>query len=135
MDLFKSWGPLAYSRTDNGGYKLIVRVDPDLVNYYRSLMPKWVKTNKQMYAPHISVVRNETPVNLDCWGKYQDEEVEFAYSPIVYSGQVYYWLNVFCKRLEAVRIELGLPVSTQYTLPPTGFVKCFHLTLGNNKNI
>jgi hypothetical protein len=29
---------------------------------------------------------------------------------------------------------LGLPVSSEYTLPPEGFVKCFHMTIGNFKN-
>lgn len=131
--LYKSVGTLHYDRTRNGGYKLVLMVDQEISNYYRALIPKWIYTQPQMYPAHVSVVRKEVPINLDAWGKYEGHKVEFFYSPIIHSGKVYYWLNVFCKRLEEIRIELGLPVSSPYTLPPEGFVKAFHTTIGNTK--
>ncbi len=132
--LFHSSGPLRYSQP-NGGYKAIVEADTGIGKYYRSLIPKWIDTNPQKYDAHISVVRNETPINLDLWGKYEGEMIEFTYANHVYNNQTYWWLNVFSKRLEDIRVELGLPVSSQYTLPPSGWIKCFHLTLGNSKGL
>jgi hypothetical protein len=88
-----------------------------------------------MYPAHISVVRKEVPPVLSAWEKYQNEPINFNYSPEIHFGSVYIWLNVFSTELEAIRRELGLPVSSQYTLPPEGFVKCFHCSIGNFKNL
>ena len=114
-------------------HKLIVEIDPNIAAFYRSLIPKWHDWNVPLYPSHISVVRKEEIPNLDLWGKHEGEEVKFLYSPIVQMGKVYFWLNVFCKRLEEIRVELGLPVSSPYTRPPEGFQKCFHTTIANNK--
>jgi len=133
--LFKSKGTLRYKRGDNGGYNLRVVVDQDISDYYRALIPKWIHTNRQMYPAHISVVRNEIPLNLEYWGKYEGEELEFEYENVVYNGTVYYWLNAFSNRLDEIRLELGLPVSSEYTRPPDGYTKCYHITIGNTKGL
>lgn len=131
--LHKSKGPLRYSLTENAGYKLIVEVDPGISSLYRALVPKYIELNPQRYAPHISVVRREVPPNLEAWGKYEGELVDFEYTSHIYNGKVYWWLNAFSERLEAIRVELGLPVSSEYTRPPDGYMKCFHITIGNQK--
>lgn len=133
MELFWSKGPLRYGVDNAGIPKLNVMVCPGIVSLYRALMPEYIDCRPQMYPPHISVVRKEVPPKMELWGKYEGEEVEFAYHNYVYNGTVYWWLNAFSKRLEEIRLELGLPVSTQYTRPPIGWIKCFHITLGNNK--
>ena len=105
-------------------------------SYIRLLScPKWIKTNPQAYPAHISVVRKEIPPNLEYWGVYEGAPVEFLYTHTVYNGKVYWWLNAFSNRLEEIRVELGLPVHSEYTLPPEGFTKCFHLTIGNSKKL
>ena len=134
ITLYKSTGILRYS-IGNTGYNLIVRVCPDISYLYRSLVPKSIILNLQKYKPHISVVRKETPVNLDMWGKYQNHKIDFEYSNYVYNGEVYYWLNAFSTELENIRLELGLPVSSQYTRPPGDYKKCFHITIGNLKSV
>ena len=131
--LHKSVGVLRYKRGSEGGYNLTLEADQAISDYYRDLLPPWKKANPQRYRAHVSVVRKEVPVNLKAWGRHEGERVEFTYTGKVFFGAVYCWLNVFCVRLEEVRAELGLPVSTVYTRPPEGFVKCFHLTLGNYK--
>ena len=130
--LHSSIGRLQYS---DEGSKLIVEVDKGIAQYYRALIPKWMPVLKPLYDPHITVVRQEKeePVHKEHWKKYQGEEVEFFYSPVVQQGKVYYWLNCFCSRIEDIRLELGLPVMSEYTLPPEGFRKCFHMTIGNQK--
>ncbi len=126
---------LRYSHAADYGHKLILECDQGIVDYYRALLPKYIKPNPQRYSAHVSLVRHETPVILDAWGKREGQPVEFHYTNHVFFGKVYCWLNVFCTELEEVRKELGLPVSSEYTRPPDGFTKCFHLTLGNFKDI
>jgi hypothetical protein len=130
--LYQSKGILRYSIVDIG-YKLIVEVDQGISDFYRRLIPKARYVKPQMYSAHISVVRRETPPNLEFWGKYDGEEIEFWYDTDIKWGKVYYWLNTFSERLEFIRTELGLPVSSEYTRPPEGFIKCFHCTIGNTK--
>lgn len=134
--LYPSLGKLHYE-DDGGRYRLAVHVNQELANYYFSLIPKWIEVNRPRWPAHITVVRweKETPVNLEFWGKYQGEAVEFFYSPVIHHGKVYFWLNCFCTQLEEIRRELGLPVRSEYTLPPEGFVKCFHMTIGNTKDV
>ena len=129
----QSTGILRYSNIPEYGYKLIVEVDPQLARYYRSLVPKYVGLNGSRYPAHISVVRKEFPPNLSVWGKYEGEEIVFSYDTDIKIGKVYYWLNAFSTRLEEIRIELGLPTSSEYTRPPEGFIKCWHITIGNLK--
>lgn len=139
MALFQSRGVLEYHanlsvkdhRFLDG--KLIVVVDPNISLYYRSLVPKWMPLNPQKYPPHISVVRREVPPNMAAWGKYQKETIDFTYSNEICNGKVYYWLNAFSKRLEEIRTELGLSISSEYTRPPDSWTKCFHITIGNCK--
>ena len=117
-------------------YKLVLNTDQGIADFYRAQVPRWIAQVKpQKYRAHISIVRKEIPRNLDAWGKYEGERVEFLYSRIVQNDDNYWWLNVFCKRFEEIRLELGLPVTSPYTLPPDGFKKCFHLTTGNTKAV
>src|SRR4051794_2513233 len=103
---------------------LILRACPDLAAYYRDSLTRFYRAQFKVQGPawgsHVSVVRGEEPPNPDAWGKYAGEEVAFEYDPELQSNGVYYWLAVTCPRLEAVRVELGLP-----PLPENGF----HLTV------
>lgn len=136
MNLYTSTGILRYSQ-EEGYYRLVVNIDKELARYYFSLIPKWYDINRPKWLPHVTVVRpiKETPIIFDAWGRYEGEKVEFQYDGTVYSGKVYFWLNVFCKRLEVIRAELGLEVSSPYTRPPEGYKKCFHSTIANMKDL
>ena len=127
-----STGILKYTPEPNN---LKVEIDRGISDFYRSLIPKAIRPQSQAYHPHISVVRKEIVPNVNFWRKYEGEEIEFTYSNIIHFGRVYCWLNVFCKRLEEIRKELGLPVDSPYTRPPEGYFKTFHCTLGNQKKI
>lgn len=133
--MFSSIGILKYEITENAGYKLIVEVDQEIADYYRSLIPKWYKTSRQRYPAHISVVRKEIPPRKEFWGKYDGKEIEFVYSPLIYKGIVYWWINAFSNKLEEIRLEMGLPISSKYTRPPDGWDKVFHITIGNSKEL
>lgn len=131
--MFEATGRLRYDIHPKVGHKLIVEVDPAIGPYYRSLVPKYIPIKPQLYPSHISVVRHEIPPNLEFWGKYEGEVIPFCYDNYIHNGKVYYWLNAFSKRLEEIRLELGLPVDSPYTRPPDGLAKTFHITIGNLK--
>jgi hypothetical protein len=128
---YESTGILCYS--DNP-YKLVAKIDPDIVDFYRSLIPKSISLNKQAYDPHISIVRKEIPINLQFWGKYEGQAVLFRYSNIVRHGTIYYWLDVYSDKLVRIRLELGLEETTALSRPPDG-KRCFHCTIGNLKKL
>jgi hypothetical protein len=134
VPLFAGTGVLRYSRPPEYGFRLVMECDQAIADYYRALIPKYKKPAPQRYGAHVSVVRKEIP-DLAAWGRYEGEPIEYIYTGTVYFGRVYCWLNVFCTRLEEVRRELGLPVASEYTLPPEGFTKCFHMTIGNFKEL
>lgn len=129
--MFSSIGLLIYS--DNP-YKLIVEVDDEIGKYYRSLIPKYLGVQRPMYTSHISIIRNETPPNIQVWRKYHQNEIVFNYESFVYNGTVYYWLNAYSKTLEDIRKELGLASTSEYTKSPDGRHK-FHITIGNLKHL
>jgi len=137
---FTSSGILRYSQ--GAPYRLTVEIDHDLGSYYRALMPKHLRIAPGRYPTHITVVRvgKDDPKNLEHWGKYEGEKVEFLYEPRVVHGKTYYWLRVLSKRLEEIRLELGLglersktPSDASYEDPPPGYAKFFHITIANNK--
>ena len=129
--MITSIGTLIY--TENP-YKLIVEVDDEIGKYYRSLIPKYLGVQRPMYSSHISTIRNEIPVNLSVWSKYHQQEISFEYESYIYNGEVYYWLNAYSKSLEDIRLELGLPNTSEFTKSPDGRHK-FHITIGNLKHL
>lgn len=140
MKLFDCSGILHYSK--NKDFRLVVDVDPELGDYYRALMPKYLNVSPQRFPTHITVVRPErdVPNNLAAWGKYEGERIQFQYEPVVVHGKRYYWLRALSKRLEAIRVELGLGLERSKTVtdasydePPHGFAKFWHITIGNCK--
>lgn len=130
-NFYKSKGILEYSEN----WRLVVRVEQDLADYYRSLIPKWMDVQRPRWPAHITVVRQEfeTPVHKNHWWKYNNKPIDFLYEPKIHQGELYYWLNVYCVELENIREELGLPYRSRYTQPPKGFKKFFHCTIANKK--
>lgn len=131
FNMFISTGPLQYS-IENGKYKLIVEVDTEIANYYRSLIPNYLRVKRQKYPAHISVVRNEEVVNLLEWGKYQNQEVTFWYNGIIHNDEAYFWLQANSLELQDIRVKLGLTSSSRITRSPDG-QHTFHISLGNIK--
>ncbi len=130
-EFYESTGQLQYSKD----WRLVLRVDQGLADYYRWMIPSWMTNQRPRWPAHITVVRQEkeTPVCKQHWWKYNNQHGKFLYSPYIHHDKVYYWLNVYCERLEEIRLELGLQCHSKYTLPPTGFRKSFHCTIANDK--
>lgn len=137
--LLKTTGFLNYQILDTPqykGYKLTVEgIDPGIAKFYRAMIPKSRIAKPQMYAPHVSVVRKEIPVNLDYWGLHDLKHIELYYDPYVFESDVYYWLNFYSHELEHIREELGLANKKWDIDPAEGYNKCFHMTIANRKPV
>lgn len=126
-----STGILHYSDGSEGP-RLVVEVDPGIVDFARSLVPPSVKLNRQRYDPHITVVRKEDIPNLAEWGRYDGESLLFRYDSRVQAGHTYWWLRAWSDELVEVRRSLGLPDLSWGCRPPDN-EDCFHITIGNTK--
>ena len=132
--LYRATGILNYS----GINRLVVNIEQDLANYYRSLIPKWIPTNRPTYKAHITVVREhketiEPAYYSAFWGCYEGEEIEFYYRPIIRLDHIYFWISCFSIRLEEIRREMGMYVDSRYEIPPPPFKRTFHVTIANRK--
>jgi hypothetical protein len=135
-NLVRSSGIFRYT-TDQGGHKLVIALHHDFGAYYRALIPHWYPVQGTRFPAHVTVVRAERdkPTDLSAWGKYEGQKVTFEYEPYVHVGWIYYWLEVWCDRLEDMRVELGLGRVSEWTRPPGGRKRCFHTTIGNRKHV
>lgn len=132
---YYSHGKIHYD--DDDGFRLTVEVNQDLSNYYRCLVPKVQRVERPRYSAHITVVRPvyESPSKIRYWGNYEGEIVEFMYDHYIQEGKGYMWINCWCKRLEVIREELGLPNFSHYPLLPEGYLKTFHCTIGRYEEV
>jgi len=125
-----SEGQLKYS-VDDGYYRLVVIVDPELHRLFRSLVPRYYICRPQRYPPHITVVRGEAP-KTDAWERHAGRSIQFEYDTYLHYDGTYWWFNCYSDLLTSIRLELGLPSSYRLTRPPDG-AECFHSTIGNSK--
>lgn len=110
--------------------------DPEIGRYYRHLYQRDTynchKLSRPFWGAHVTLVRNEEPdvEHKHLWDAYAGEAIEFHYCGPVkdnYSKERYrsfYWVDVFCPRMDEIRKELGLGV------PSCGY----HLTVGSSEN-
>ena len=127
---FNSTGVFYYSPklvgSRNEKWWLVLECDPEIGRFYRNryniFRYKIDSLQRPSWKEHITVVRNEEPLNKSFWEKYSGQEVDFSYNPIVENDSKYFWLNVECDFLFEVRSELGLSKNPEYP---------FHLTIGN----
>jgi len=119
----ESIGVIKYSDNDFGVH---VECEQDFIMYYRSMLPKNIKLNMPRYAPHITVVRNETIPRFNNWKRYHGQILSFEYSLEVANNDIYWWLPVKCDTIGRLRVGLGLTYS-----PP--WDNGLHITIGNTK--
>lgn len=108
--------------------KITLELGRDFGDYYQSLIPKCIKTVKQAYPSHVTIVRGgiEKITNTEAWGKYEGKEIAFYYLPLVRYYNNVYVLDVFSKELCDMRVELGLG-------PHRRGYRRFHITIANDK--
>ena len=105
---------------------LVLDCDKAIGTYYRDLYRLFHHRTKELIRPawdsHITVIRNEEPINKEVWEKYAGKQVEFEYESSLQTDGNYWWLNVVSEELLAARTELGLPRDPQFPL---------HLSVGH----
>ena len=119
MTRYKSQGKIRV-----GNKNIVVDIDKGIYFFYRSLIPKAIRPNPQKYNPHISVVRNEDVLLINRWKDDDGKFITFQYDTTIHNCDKYFWINVYSKDIEDVRVNLGLP-PVRYS--------SFHITLGNLK--
>lgn len=112
------------------GFRLVVDIDPAITAFYRALVPKTVRLNRQKFDPHITVLREDALPKPAAWRAYEGERILFEYIPEIRVGDVFFWLEVYSERLGDIREELGLSRMGPGARPPDE-KDCFHTTLGN----
>lgn len=121
---------------DEKGHWVKVLVDQDLVDYYYSLIPKYHRVILPRWMAHVSVVRPEDGVtDLSNWGKHHGEIARFVYDPTILYEKGFWWFNLWSVEMENIRRELDLSCKSRITIPPPGYVKCFHCTIGKDVEI
>lgn len=111
-----------------GTRRAVLLVDQGIADFYRALIPKYIRTNPQMYPAHVSIVRHESPQSMLLWGTHQGELAEFEYESIIRNDDTYFWLNVRSDKLLRFREELGLA-------PYPSWRNLYHITVGNAKRL
>jgi hypothetical protein len=116
--------------------RIVVWIDRNLADYYRSLIPKYKYVQPQKYPPHITVVRTgkEQPTNMTVWNKYQGQSIPFTYDNEVHTDGKYFYLNAWSDRIGEIRQELGL---SKFRFSDEGINDHrsgnYHITIGNVK--
>lgn len=117
--LWSSRGVLDYRKSS-----LVLNIDQGLVEYYRSLIPRYKGVSCQAHRAHITLIRSFER----CWlcgiisGEYN-----FVYSGEILFSFPYYYLRCWGSELNEIRRSWGLG---DYRF---GY-SSFHITLGNVKS-
>lgn len=125
--MFSSKGILRYGP----GIRLIISIDSEIVNYYRSLIPKHYYVSPQKYSAHVTIVRTgkEHPPKMEAWGKHEGSIIPFDYDPEIHCDGPYWYLNATSTKIGEIRQELGLP---EFRFSDR---QCYHISLGNTKTL
>lgn len=133
-------------RSNRDKWWVIVQTDSEICRYYRYQVQKTILNplgfekrkdalkhgfhfiDQPSWGAHISVVRGEKPDedHIHLWKKYDRQRIEFEYSHNVRQTSMdrdghdnYWFVDVQCKFLEDLRLELGRPIKWK-----------FHMTVG-----
>lgn len=129
--MLTSTGIIRY-RKDKDGLWVTVEVSQDLANYYLSLIPKAYKVMRPRWPAHVTVIRpEENSPDISTWKRYEGDTAQFVYDPLILEEKGFWWFNLWSKKMEKIRLEFGLSIKSRITVPPPGYIKCFHCTVGN----
>jgi hypothetical protein len=123
--MMESFGTLEY---DPIFYTARLLVDPELVRYLFSTLPKYSDFIPQKHDPHITVVRSlEYVPNRSAWFSRAGEKIRFIYQEGIVVNEKYAWVDCDSHELRDIRRGLGMQ-STRF------LDSAFHITIGNRKD-
>lgn len=131
--MLTSSGTVHYDTSDRDW--VTVNVDQQLADYCFALIPKYYRVVRPRWKAHVTVVRPEDfpeNPNMQHWGKHEGEQVNFVYDPTILYEKGFWWFNLWCVTMEDIRRELGLSTKSRITIPPPGYSKAFHCTIGKD---
>lgn len=129
--MFSSTARIEY-RIDDGQRWVTAWMDPSLLDYYFTFVPKNRRVFKPRWKAHATVVRPEDNPQMELWGKHEGEKVDLIYDPYLWEDEVrgIWWFNLWSQAMEQIRIELNCTIISRITKPPRpGYNKCFHCTI------
>ncbi len=112
---------------------IMVFTDQGIIDYYAWLSKSYgIPLQKgSAYGAHVSVSRGEAPPNTDKWGLWDGTEIEFRYSHGMRWTPYHAWVDVYCEKLNELRLELGYPLKPhKYLSDGRVLPQSFHLTVG-----
>jgi hypothetical protein len=132
FNMFTSIATIEY-RNDKSGPWVTAWMDQEILNYYFEFIPKSNRTLKPRWKAHATVVRPEdNPIIKDVWKKHDGERVELIYTNDIQTERGVWWINLWSKTMEEIRVEMNCSIVSRITRPPwPGYNKCFHCTIGN----
>lgn len=105
---------------------LVIDCEPEIGKYYRHLFHlmtyRCYKLQRPAWESHITVVRDEEPLNKQYWKKYDGQSIDFSISPEVGTNGDYFWFPVECEFAFNIREELGLIKMPEFP---------FHISIGH----
>jgi hypothetical protein len=129
--MFSGSGIIHYDVSD--GRRVTVSIEQSIADYYYSLIPKYYRALKPRYKAHVTVVSPiDEILNQEKWGIREGQIANFIYDPTILYENGYWWFNLWSIEMESIRKELGLSLKSRITIPPEGYSKCFHCTLGKD---
>ena len=101
-------------------------IDPEIVRYYRKLIPKYIECKPPKFTPHITVVREWEKTGWNFLDHpYAGYIFDFVYDPYIHYESPYFYLKCWCREIGMIREEFGLV--------PYRKDGCYHITIGNSK--
>lgn len=129
--MFNSTAIIQY-RNDPDGRWVTAWMDPSILDYYYTFVPKSRRVNKPRWKAHATIVRPEDNPTLESWGKHEGEVAKIIYDPYLWEDETrgIWWFNLWSQEMEQIRIELNCTIISRITKPPRpGYKKCFHCTI------
>jgi hypothetical protein len=127
--MFASSGVIHYDTSD--GNRVTVSVDKAIGEYYYALIPKYYRVLKPRWNPHVTVVSPvDEIVHPEAWGLREGQIANFVYNHEVFYEKGFWWFNLWSLEMEQVRRDLGMTLKSRITIPPEGYSKAFHCTVG-----
>jgi len=126
-------GKVRYSQPHSDGGSGWILIDcPGSITFYYNRILRWLlhthKISLPLHGAHITVVAGKyttIDTNKHKWNWRDTEWVTFHYGSLQTNDEGYYWLPVYCKAAEEIRLHYGLTPTPKFQ---------YHLTVGYMNN-
>lgn len=120
------YNPVRPKRRERKEYRLIVRTDHGIVEYYHWWLKRYVDKDVQLPSLHAHItIASRPPQYPEQWGYKNNAKVNFIYEPVARFMNGFYWIDVYPNEvIEDVLETLGYARRLR-----------FHITVGKDRSI